>query len=225
MRELDAGGVRVESHGIAHRPLAEVSLDEAVREIAVSKLDAGGAARPAGARLRLRQGLGGALPAGAREHRSSRPGYEIAFTSISGSNSAGDDPFRLRRYNVEPYPSRTFELVLARRVRPDRAQGHRRRHARPAPVQPGARHVDAVTVTGRATTPPVAAATSRSWRRVWGDRRCGRARSSGSTRQPGAAGIDAARRGRRARSPGRVAFASAWRSAGGARSAPCRCAS
>ena len=25
MRELDAGGVRVESHGIAHRPLAEVS--------------------------------------------------------------------------------------------------------------------------------------------------------------------------------------------------------
>jgi peptidoglycan/xylan/chitin deacetylase (PgdA/CDA1 family) len=38
MRELDAGGVRVESHGIAHRPLAEVSLDEAVREIAVSKL-------------------------------------------------------------------------------------------------------------------------------------------------------------------------------------------
>src|SRR5262249_56004884 len=36
MRELDAGGVRVESHGIAHRPLAEVSLDESVREIAVS---------------------------------------------------------------------------------------------------------------------------------------------------------------------------------------------
>ena len=39
VRELDAGGVRVESHGIAHRPLAEVSLDEAVREIAVSKLE------------------------------------------------------------------------------------------------------------------------------------------------------------------------------------------
>ena len=38
MRELDAAGVRVESHGIAHRPLAEISLDEAVREIAVSKL-------------------------------------------------------------------------------------------------------------------------------------------------------------------------------------------
>ena len=38
MRELDAGGVRVESHGIAHRPLAEVTLDESVREIAVSKL-------------------------------------------------------------------------------------------------------------------------------------------------------------------------------------------
>ena len=38
VRELDAGGVQVESHGIAHRPLAEMSLDEAVREIAVSKL-------------------------------------------------------------------------------------------------------------------------------------------------------------------------------------------
>ena len=34
LRELDARGVRVESHGIAHRPLAESRLDEAVREIA-----------------------------------------------------------------------------------------------------------------------------------------------------------------------------------------------
>ena len=35
MKEF-AGGVRVESHGIAHRPLAEVSHDEAVREIAAN---------------------------------------------------------------------------------------------------------------------------------------------------------------------------------------------
>ena len=40
-------------------------------------------------------------------------GYEIAFTSISRSNGPHTNPFRLGRYNVEPYPSRTFELVLA----------------------------------------------------------------------------------------------------------------
>ena len=40
-------------------------------------------------------------------------GYEIAFTSISGGNGPCTNPFQLRRYNVEPYPSRTFELVLA----------------------------------------------------------------------------------------------------------------
>ena len=40
-------------------------------------------------------------------------GYDIAFTSISRSNGADADPFRLGRYNVEPYPARTFELVLS----------------------------------------------------------------------------------------------------------------
>ena len=30
--------MRIESHGIAHKPLAEIELDEAVREIAISKL-------------------------------------------------------------------------------------------------------------------------------------------------------------------------------------------
>jgi peptidoglycan/xylan/chitin deacetylase (PgdA/CDA1 family) len=112
MRELDAGGVRVESHGIAHRPLAEVSLDEAVREIAVSK-------------LKLEEQLGRPVRAYAyvkgseahfhpvHESILKQAGYEIAFTSISRSNSPYTNPFRLGRYNVEPYPSRTFELVLA----------------------------------------------------------------------------------------------------------------
>jgi hypothetical protein len=40
-------------------------------------------------------------------------GYEIAFTSISRLNNPWTNPYRLGRYNVEPYPSRTFELVLA----------------------------------------------------------------------------------------------------------------
>ena len=112
MRELDAAGVRVESHGIAHRPLAEVSLDEAVREIGVSK-------------LKLEEKLGRSVRAYAyvkgseahfhpvHESILKQAGYEIAFTSISRSNGAETNPFRLGRYNVEPYPSRTFELVLS----------------------------------------------------------------------------------------------------------------
>jgi peptidoglycan/xylan/chitin deacetylase (PgdA/CDA1 family) len=112
VRELDAAGVRVESHGIAHRPLAEVSLDEAVREIAVSK-------------LKLEEELGRAVRAYAyvkgseahfhpvHESLLKQAGYDIGFTSISRANGLGTDPFRLGRYNVEPYARRTFELVLA----------------------------------------------------------------------------------------------------------------
>ena len=40
-------------------------------------------------------------------------GYTLGFTSVSGANGPTSDRFRLRRYNVEPYPPRTFELVLA----------------------------------------------------------------------------------------------------------------
>jgi peptidoglycan/xylan/chitin deacetylase (PgdA/CDA1 family) len=112
VRELDAAGVQVESHGIAHRPLAEVSLDEAVREIAVSK-------------LKLEERLGRPVRAYAyvkgseahfhpvHESLLKQAGYDIAFTSVSRGNGATADPFRLGRYNVEPYPPRTFELVLA----------------------------------------------------------------------------------------------------------------
>jgi peptidoglycan/xylan/chitin deacetylase (PgdA/CDA1 family) len=112
VRELDAAGVRVESHGIAHRPLAEVTLDEAVREIAVSK-------------LKLEEHLGRPVRAYAyvkgseahfhpvHESLLKQAGYDIAFTSISRANGPGADPFRLGRYNVEPYAARTFELVLA----------------------------------------------------------------------------------------------------------------
>ena len=49
------------------------------------------------------------------EHASlvQQAGYRIAFTSVSGANGPSSDRFRLRRYNVEPYPARTFELVLS----------------------------------------------------------------------------------------------------------------
>jgi peptidoglycan/xylan/chitin deacetylase (PgdA/CDA1 family) len=112
LAELEAGGVRVESHGIGHRPLSELEPAEATREIALSK-------------LRLEERLGreveafafvkGSLADYRPEHASlvQQAGYKLAFTSVSGANASSTDRFRLRRYNVEPYPARTFELVLS----------------------------------------------------------------------------------------------------------------
>ena len=108
---LESGGIRVESHGIGHRPLADLEVDEAAREIALSK-------------LRLEERLGRSVRAfayvkGSEAHY--RPvhlsllrqaGYDLAFTSISGGNGPHTDPLQLHRYNVEPYSARTFELVL-----------------------------------------------------------------------------------------------------------------
>ena len=112
LRELDAEGVRVECHGISHRPLAELPVDEAAREIALS-------------RFRLEEALGRSVQAfayvkGAEAHYGPvhvslvrQSGYDLAFTTVSGANGSETDRFRLRRYNVEPFPPRTFELVLS----------------------------------------------------------------------------------------------------------------
>jgi len=111
LAELERGDVRIESHGISHRPVSELAPDEATREIALSK-------------LRLEERLGREVEAFAfvkGSHADYRPehaslvqqaGYKLAFTSVSGANGPASDRFRLRRYNVEPYPARTFELVL-----------------------------------------------------------------------------------------------------------------
>jgi len=112
LAELEREGIRIESHGISHRPLADLELDEAAREIVVSK-------------LRLEERLGRPVRAfsyvkGSEAHYKPvhlslvrQAGYDVAFTSISGANGAGTDPLQLHRYNVEPYSPRTFELVLA----------------------------------------------------------------------------------------------------------------
>jgi peptidoglycan/xylan/chitin deacetylase (PgdA/CDA1 family) len=109
---LEAGGVRVESHGIGHRPVSELEVAQAAREIALSK-------------LRLEERLGrpveayafvkGSLADYRPEHVSlvQQAGYTLGFTSVSGANGPSTDRYRLRRYNVEPYPPRTFELVLS----------------------------------------------------------------------------------------------------------------
>jgi peptidoglycan/xylan/chitin deacetylase (PgdA/CDA1 family) len=110
--ELERQGVRIESHGISHRPLADLELDEAAREITISK-------------LRLEDRLGRPVRAfsyvkGSEAHYKQvhlslvrQAGYDVAFTAVSGANSLASDPLQLRRYNVEPYSQRTFELVLA----------------------------------------------------------------------------------------------------------------
>jgi peptidoglycan/xylan/chitin deacetylase (PgdA/CDA1 family) len=112
LHELEQTGVRVESHGIGHRPLADLEVDEAAREITLSK-------------LRLEEALGRPVRAfayvkGSEAHYRlvhlsllKQAGYDLAFTSISGANGPRTDPLQLHRYNVEPYPARTFELVLS----------------------------------------------------------------------------------------------------------------
>jgi len=111
LAELEAGGVRIEAHGIGHRQLVELGPAEALREIALSK-------------LRLEERLGRELDAyayvkGSRadyraEHASlvQQAGYSLAFTAVSGANGPGSDRFQLLRYNIEPYSGRAFELVL-----------------------------------------------------------------------------------------------------------------
>ena len=112
LADLEAGGIRIESHGIGHRRLAELDPDEALREIAISK-------------IRLEEALGREVEAyayvkGSRadyrvEHASlvRQAGYKLGFSAVSGVNDPGSDRYQLLRYNVEPYSARTFELVLA----------------------------------------------------------------------------------------------------------------
>jgi peptidoglycan/xylan/chitin deacetylase (PgdA/CDA1 family) len=112
LAELEAAGVRVESHGVSHRPLAALAPEEAARELADSK-------------ARLEELLGRPVRAyafakGSRADyrpedvaRVRAAGYDLAFTTVSGGNGPNADCFELRRYNVEPYSARTFELVLS----------------------------------------------------------------------------------------------------------------
>src|SRR5262249_8965436 len=88
--ELERLGVRIESHGISHRPLADLELDESAREIAISK-------------LRLEEQLGRPVRAfsyvkGSEAHYKPvhlslvrQAGYAVAFTAVSGANSRSRD--------------------------------------------------------------------------------------------------------------------------------------
>ena len=112
LRELERHGVRIESHGISHRPLADLEVDEAAREIMISKLRLEDRlARPVRAFAYVKGSEAHYRPVHLSLIRQA--GYDVAFTSISGANGPRTDPLQLHRYNVEPYPPRTFELVLA----------------------------------------------------------------------------------------------------------------
>jgi peptidoglycan/xylan/chitin deacetylase (PgdA/CDA1 family) len=111
LAELEGEGVRVECHGISHRPLTALAIDEAVKEIALSKLRLEDALRrPVSAFAYVKGSEADYRPVHLSLVRQA--GYELGFTSVSGANGPATDPFRLHRYNVEPYPARTFELVL-----------------------------------------------------------------------------------------------------------------
>jgi len=89
--ELERLGVRIESHGLSHRPLADLELDEAAREIAISK-------------LRLEERLQRPVRAfsyvkGSEAHYKQvhlslvrQAGYDLAFTAVSGANSPASSP-------------------------------------------------------------------------------------------------------------------------------------
>src|SRR3954470_12686717 len=110
--DIEREGIRIESHGISHRPLADLEVDEAAREITLSK-------------LRLEEKLGRPVRAfsyvkGSEAHYKPvhlslvrQAGDDVAFTAVSGANSQATDALQLLCYNVEPYSARTFELVLA----------------------------------------------------------------------------------------------------------------
>ena len=109
---IEALGVQVESHGIDHVALSRLPADEARRQIVES-------------RRVLEERLGRPVTAyafvkGSRSHQGpehgamlAAAGYELGFTTVTGSNDGNADRFFLRRYNVEPYPTRTLELVLS----------------------------------------------------------------------------------------------------------------
>jgi peptidoglycan/xylan/chitin deacetylase (PgdA/CDA1 family) len=109
--ELERRGVRIESHGISHVPLAELEVGEAAREIAISKLRL---EEKLGREVRAFAYIKGSLAHFQAVHLSllRQAGYDLGFTSVSGANGPTTDPLQLRRYNVEPYSARTFELVL-----------------------------------------------------------------------------------------------------------------
>ena len=131
LRELERLGVRIESHGISHRPLAELEIDEAAREIAISK-------------LRLEERLGRPVRAfsyvkGSEAHYKPvhpslvrQAGYDLAFTAVSGANTPASDPLAAAPLQRRAVLAAHVRARARGRVRPDRGEGHGDGNARAA---------------------------------------------------------------------------------------------
>ena len=112
LAEIEQHGVRVESHGIDHVALSRLPLDEARRQIVESRSTL---EERLGRPVRAYAFVKGSRADQGPEHAEmlAAAGYAVGFTTVTGSNSTGANPYLLRRYNVEPYPTRTLELVLS----------------------------------------------------------------------------------------------------------------
>jgi hypothetical protein len=97
---------------VSHTRLSELNPEEVTRELVESK-------------VRLEEQLGREVEAFAYikgtsldfgpEHPAlvEQAGYKLAFSAIFGANSPQSDRFQLRRYSIEPFSARSFELVLS----------------------------------------------------------------------------------------------------------------
>ena len=112
IEELEASGIRVESHGVSHTRLSELDSDEAMRELVASKR---GLEERLGREVEAFAYIKGTPLDFGPEHPIlvEQAGYKLAFTAIFGANSLQSDRFQLRRYSIEPFSARSFELVLA----------------------------------------------------------------------------------------------------------------
>ena len=112
LAELEASGIRIESHGVSHTRFSELEADEATRELVESKR---GLEERLGREVEAFAYVKGTSADFGPEHPSlvQQAGYKLAFTAIFGANSPCSDRFQLRRYSMEPFSARSFELVLA----------------------------------------------------------------------------------------------------------------
>ena len=152
LAELEAGGIRVESHGIGHRPVSELEPAEAAREIALSK-------------LRLEERLGRPVDAYAFV-KGSLADYRPEHVSL---RAAGRLHARVHvglgceRFDERPLPpaalqrravSAAYLRARPRRcLRPHLREGHGSRHVRAPRLQQGARHRDAMSFESVRYTP------------------------------------------------------------------------
>lgn len=109
-REIHQAGVTLFSHGCSHRVMTSLDAEELESELTVSQ-------------QRLKQELGVstdtlAYPNGNHDDAvvaaAASQGYAIAFTTMPGVVSAGDDRLRLRRINIQDHASRTPAMLACR---------------------------------------------------------------------------------------------------------------